>query len=124
VIYTVRLGHTLVLARLFTGWGVGRSQCSGRSLSAVMRKETCMDRSQIREKIRHFLLNDLIRMSDYDLLDDEPLITGGLIGSFDLALYGSFVKKELGVFIPDIDLTVANLDTLDQMVNRVMQDLK
>jgi hypothetical protein len=83
-----------------------------------------MDRSQIREKIRHFLLNDLIRMSDYDLLDDEPLITGGLIGSFDLALYGSFVKKELGVFIPDIDLTVANLDTLDQMVNRVMQDLK
>lgn len=82
-----------------------------------------MDRAEVKDKIRTYLLNELIRMPDYDLQDDEPLITGGLIGSFDLALYGVFVQEEFGILIPDIDLTVANLDTLDQMTDRVMRDL-
>ncbi|MBN2303820.1 MAG: hypothetical protein JXQ72_05055, partial [Anaerolineae bacterium] len=81
------------------------------------------DQADVKAKIRTYLLNDLIRMPTYDLQDDEPLITGGLIGSFDLAMFGVFVTDEFGFVIPDIDLTVANLDTLDQMVNRVMQDL-
>lgn len=82
-----------------------------------------MDRSEIHDKIKAYLLNELIRMPSYALQDDEPLITGGLIGSFDLALYGVFVQETFGIYIPDVDLTVENLDTLTQMVDRVMRDM-
>jgi acyl carrier protein len=82
-----------------------------------------MDRSEVRERLRAFVLNDMIRMPTYDLQDDEPLITGGLVDSFSLALFGVFVQEQFGIFIPDPDLTVENLDTLTQMVERVMRDL-
>ena len=82
-----------------------------------------MDRSEVRERLRAFVLKDMIRMPTYDLQDDEPLITGGLVDSFSLALFGVFVQEQFGIFIPDPDLTVDNLDTLTQMVDRVMRDL-
>jgi acyl carrier protein len=35
-----------------------------------------------------------------------------------------YVEREFGVYLPDAELTVANMDTLDQMVARVTRDLK
>lgn len=82
-----------------------------------------MDRFDVHSALRTFVINDMIRMPGYDLQDDEPLITGGLVDSFDLALFGVFVEEYFNLYIPDPDLTVENLDTLDQMVDRVMRDL-
>ena len=83
-----------------------------------------MDRNEVQEKLRAFVVKEMIRMPKYALKDDEPLITGGLVDSFSLALFGVFVEETFNVYIPDPDLTVANLDTLNQMVDRVMRDLK
>ena len=77
--------------------------------------------TDVRKKLRAFVTTELIRNPKYVLKDDEPLITGGLIDSFSLAYFGVFVEETFGVYIPDTDLTVENLDTLDQMVRRVMQ---
>jgi acyl carrier protein len=82
-----------------------------------------MDDKTIRQKIRTFITRELIRDEDYDLTDDEGIITGGLMDSFALAEFGVFVEDEFDIYIPDADLTVANLDTLDQMVARIMRDL-
>ena len=82
-----------------------------------------MNRDDVHDTLRTFVITEMIRMPDYDLQDDEPLITGGLVDSFDLALFGVFVEETFGVYIPDPDLTVENLDTLSQMVDRVMRDL-
>ncbi|NDJ79101.1 MAG: hypothetical protein GYB65_22860 [Chloroflexi bacterium] len=82
-----------------------------------------MDRTEVHDKLRTFVLNDMIRMPDYDLKDDEPLITGGLVDSFSLALFGVFVEETFNIYIPDPDLTVENLDTLNQMIDRVLQDM-
>lgn len=82
-----------------------------------------MDRAEVHSALRTFVINDMIRMPDYDLQDDEPLINGGLVDSFDLALFGVFVEETFNLYIPDPDLTVENLDTLNQMVDRVMRDL-
>jgi len=79
-----------------------------------------MDRNEVKTKLREFILKDLLRNPDYDLADDEPLITGGMMDSFSLAQVGVIAEKAFNVYIPDTDLTVANMDTLDQMVNRVM----
>lgn len=82
-----------------------------------------MNKNQIREKLRAFITRELIRDEEYDLADDEGIITGGLMDSFALAEFGVFVEDEFDVYIPDADLTVAKMDTLDQMVARILQDL-
>ncbi len=82
-----------------------------------------MDRAEVKERLRAFVRDELIRNPKYTLQDSEPLITGGLIDSFSLAYFGVFVEETFDVYIPDPDLTVENLDTLNQMVDRVMRDL-
>lgn len=80
-----------------------------------------MNETEIREKLRTFITHELIRDPDYKLGDDEGIVTGGLMDSFSLAEFGVFVEDEFNVYIPDSDLTVANMDTLNQMVARVLQ---
>jgi acyl carrier protein len=83
-----------------------------------------MNAEQIKEKIHTFITHELIRDPDYVLQDSEGIITGGLMDSFALAEFGVFVEDEFDVYIPDADLTVAKMDTLDQMTARVLRDLK
>lgn len=79
-----------------------------------------MQEAEVREKMRQFIIHDLIRDEEYELENDEGIITGGLMDSFALAEFGVFVEQEFDVYIPDSDLTVAKMDTLDQMVARVV----
>ena len=81
-----------------------------------------MDEKTVREKLRSFIVTDLIRDDEYELEDSEGIITEGLMDSFALAEFGVFVEQEFDVYIPDSDLTVEKMDTLDQMVARVMRD--
>jgi acyl carrier protein len=80
-----------------------------------------MEEAEVREKIREFIVRELIRDAEYDLEDDEGIITGGLMDSFALAEFGVFVEQEFDVYIPDADLTVDKMNTLDQMVARVLR---
>ena len=80
-----------------------------------------LDEKIIREKLRAFITRDLIRDPGYDLTDTEGIVTGGLMDSFSLAEFAVYVEKEFGVYIPDSDLTVAKMDTLNQMVARVLK---
>lgn len=82
-----------------------------------------MDEKQIRAALRAFITRELMRDETYDLADDEAIISDGLIDSFALAEFGVFVEQEYDVYIPDADLTVAKMDTLNQMVARVLRDL-
>lgn len=79
-----------------------------------------MDAAKVREELRSFITRSLIRDPSYALRDDEPIITAGLIDSFALAELAVFVERQWQVFIPDPDLTVERMDTLDQMVARVL----
>ena len=83
-----------------------------------------MDEQTIRTKLRSFILKDLIRDPEYDLADDEGIISEGMIDSFSLAQIGVFAEQEFNVYIPDPDLTVSKMDTLNQMVARIMRDVK
>lgn len=83
-----------------------------------------MNEETVREKIREYISNQLLYDMGYELSDDEPIISEGLMDSFALAELGVFVEKEFNVYIPDPDLTVEKMDTLDLMVARIMRDLK
>jgi acyl carrier protein len=82
-----------------------------------------MDEAEIRAKLREFIVTELIRDRNYQLGDDEGIITEGLMDSFALAEFGVFVEEQFDVYIPDSDLTVEKMDTLNQMVVRVMRGL-
>ncbi len=75
-----------------------------------------MNAQEMRDRLRDFVCSELLRKPDYPLAADEPLITGGLIDSFSLAQIGVFVEDAFGVYVPDTDLTVANMDTIERMV--------
>ncbi len=82
-----------------------------------------MEEGRIRETLRQFITRELIRDESYNLRDDEGIITGGLMDSFALAELGVFVEDEFDVYIPDADLTVAKMDTLNLMTARVLRGL-
>ena len=79
------------------------------------------DATEPRQKLKEFLCTDLIRDPSYPLQDDEPLMTGGLMDSFCVAHLAVFIEMAFGVYIPDTDLTVEAMDTLDLIVARVLQ---
>jgi acyl carrier protein len=80
-----------------------------------------LDENDVREKLRTFIVTELIRDPSYQLGNDEEIITKGLMDSFALAELGVYVEDQYDVYIPDPDLTVAKMNTLDQMVARVLQ---
>lgn len=80
-----------------------------------------MEISEIKTQLRDFITRELLNRSDYQLADDDALITGGLIDSFSLAQIGVFVEDAFGVYIPDTDLTVEQMDTLEQMAQKVIE---
>ena len=79
-----------------------------------------MDPGPVREKLRSFIVGTLVRDASYPLRDDEPIISGGLIDSFALAELAVFIERQWHVAIPDADLTVEKMDTLDRIVARVL----
>jgi len=48
-------------------------------------------------------------------------MSGGLIDSFSVAYIAVFIEQTWGVYIPDPELTVENMDTLDLIAARVLQ---
>lgn len=82
-----------------------------------------MDEKTLRETLRAYIARELIRDESYVVRDDEGIITGGLMDSFALAELAVFIESEFDVYIPDPDLTVEKMDTLNLIVARVQRDL-
>jgi acyl carrier protein len=80
-----------------------------------------LDPEEVRRKLRQYITRELIRDADYPLSSDEGIITQGLMDSFALAELAVYVEDEFDVYIPDPDLTVTEMNTLDQMVARVLK---
>jgi len=72
-----------------------------------------LDTVKIKTKLRIFICTELLRDPDYNLADNEALITSGLIDSFSIAQIGVFVETTYGVYLPDNELTVEKVDNLD-----------
>ncbi len=82
-----------------------------------------MDRNQVLQKVREFTLNELLKNPNYDLKDDEPLFSSGLIDSFAMAQVGVFIETEFNLYIPDPELTVENMDTINQITDKILAEL-
>ena len=79
-----------------------------------------MNETEMRDKMRAFITRELIRDEEYELADDEGIISEGLNGLLRPGRIRRLCRAGVRVYIPDADLTVAKMDTLDQMVARVL----
>jgi len=79
-----------------------------------------MDREEVKKRLRDFIVTELLNNPKYQVSDDQPLITGGMIDSFSLAQVGVFVEDAFGIYIPDTDLTVKKMDTLNMMTDEIL----
>lgn len=82
-----------------------------------------MDQNQIKEKLKEFIHAEIITSTENQIKDDEPLITSGLMDSFSLAQIGVFIETEFNVYIPDPELTVDNMNTINDMTARILEKL-
>jgi acyl carrier protein len=78
-------------------------------------------KAEIIESLRRFVCTELMQHPSYPLRNDEPLMSNGLIDSFCVAHIGVFIEQQWGVYIPDPELTVEKMDTLDQIADRVLR---
>jgi acyl carrier protein len=76
-------------------------------------------KTEIKTQLKAFICAEVIGDPDYRLGDDEPLISGGLIDSFALAHIAVFIEETFRVYIPDVELTGEDFDTVEQIATRV-----
>jgi acyl carrier protein len=76
----------------------------------------------VREKLRRFITAELMKDAEYELDDGESIFKGGLIGSIDMVKVQLFIEDAFDVRVPDPEMTVANMDTLDQIAARVTKE--
>lgn len=79
-----------------------------------------MNENEIKEKLKKFISTEIMNNSEYLIKDDEPLITSGLMDSFSLAQVGVFLEIEFNVYVPDPELTVDNMNTINDIVAKIM----
>lgn len=82
-----------------------------------------MDRNEVLQKVRAFTLKELLKNPDYALKDNEPMFSSGLIDSFAMAQVGVFIETEFNLYIPDPELTVENMDTVEQITDKILVSL-
>jgi acyl carrier protein len=82
-----------------------------------------MDRNDVLQKVRAFTLKELLKNPDYALKNDEPLFSSGLIDSFAMAQVGVYIETEFNLYIPDPDLTVDNMNTVEQITDKILAGL-
>ena len=79
-----------------------------------------MNETNVNKKLRTYICEEILKNKDYPLKDDEALISGGLIDSFSLVHLAVFIEKEIGVQIPDTDLAIGTMDTINAMTKRIL----
>jgi len=80
-----------------------------------------MDKEEIKIKLKKFICEEILNNPLYPLTDEEPLITSGLMDSFALAQIGVFVELEFNIYIPDPELTVDRMNTINDMSMRILE---
>ena len=75
--------------------------------------------AETRDLLRDFIRTEIMRRPQYKLGDADSLIKGGLIDSFSLVQVQLFIEEKFGFRPADIDMTVENMDTIQQIADYV-----
>ena len=77
--------------------------------------------SGIQNRIASFIAAEILKDPERQIAPGEPLISSGLIDSFNLVDLALFIEDSFGVRIDDAELTADVFDTLDQLVKLIQE---
>lgn len=80
-----------------------------------------LEQTEIRNKLREYICQQLINNPSYPLGDAQSLVLSGLLDSFSITDIAVFIEEEFGIYIPNEEIDVDRFDTLDQIVNEVIK---
>ena len=69
----------------------------------------------IYHELSQFIAKEILKQPQREISVDEPLISGGLIDSFNLVDLALFAEDKYGVHIDDTELNPETFDTLAQL---------
>ena len=73
----------------------------------------------INNELTRYIAGEILKDSARVVMNDEPLISSGLIDSFSLVDLALYVEDTFGVRIEDTELTSAVFDTVDQLAELI-----
>ena len=74
----------------------------------------------IYEQLAKYIAKDILKQPDRVIGRDEPLISGGLIDSFNRIDLSLFIEDTFGVIIDDKELKAETLDTLEKFIALIL----
>jgi acyl carrier protein len=78
-----------------------------------------MTKEEIITKLNVYLGAQVLRDPNRTLAPDEPLISSGVIDSFNLVDLAIFAEDAFGVHLDDMELNVDQFDSLDQLAELI-----
>ena len=81
-----------------------------------------MKNIDIKNQLRDFIITDILKDKNYKLDFSDTLISSGLIDSFSLVNIAVFIEKEIGISIPDSELTIETMDTIESMYQNILKN--
>lgn len=75
----------------------------------------------INNELTRYIAGEILKDSTRVVMNDEPLISSGLIDSFSLVDLALYVEDTFGVRIEDTELTSVVFDTVEQLVELISQ---
>lgn len=75
---------------------------------------------EMKNLVREYIVREYLEDGDdREILDDTPLITGGLVDSFSLVSLKRFLEKKYKIQIPDADASPEAFDNINRIVTLV-----
>jgi len=78
---------------------------------------------EILPALNAYIVTQILKQPGRNLRPDEPLLTSGLVDSFNLVDLGLFVEDRFGVRIEDTELNPDTFDTLEQLTALIQSRL-
>jgi len=80
--------------------------------------------SELKEKIRSFIVENFLFGNDDGLSDDSSFLEEGIIDSTGILELVSFLEEEFGITVDDEDLIPENLDSINNVTNYLAKKLR
>jgi len=84
----------------------------------LQKRSRCME---IETALSEYIRTQVLKRPRYELGDNDPLISSGLIDSFHLVDLSLFVEEAYGVRIDDTELNAETFDTLSELADLIRQ---
>jgi len=73
--------------------------------------------------LSHYIANEIAKQPGKEIIENEPLISSGLVDSFHLVDLALFIEDTYGVQIDDTELNLETFDTIEQLVAIIRERL-